>query len=66
MDLAPATSRSKTAKVVSPKVSLSIPIHVATDVEGRVCAFIGSMMRGSHGGPVVVITVGDTGLLAAE
>ena len=52
-----ATGGSKSPKVVSPNLSVNNPVHIAFHIGSRENICVGGMINGSHGGPIVVITV---------
>ena len=52
-----AIGGSKRARVVNPKESVNNPVHKADHVGSRENISVGGLISGSHGGPIVVITV---------
>ena len=52
-----AVGGSKRARVLKPNWSLNIPVQLAAHIGLRVNISIGGIISGSHGGPIVVITV---------
>lgn len=52
-----AIGGSKRAKVVKSNWSLKIPVHIDAHIGSRENISIGGTISGSHGGPIVVITL---------
>ena len=61
-----AIGGSKRANVVTAKESLNIPVHVAAHIGSRANIFVGGMISGSHGAPMVVTTVPSADVLVPK